>query len=188
MAEATPSASKTDGPGLSETIDAKKTEASSKALPQPPHIVLRVLIGLAGLSLLVGFFLPWITERATVGVPATSYAGYNLALGAWTTFDTPGKELLWLLPALGVLLSAMAFMGFRWAGQVAIGTAVAIIGFSLYVLLHMFVQHTALGLWIVAGGTFIVLLLGVIAWMVESRRKLTKADPTKTAPATSVAD
>jgi hypothetical protein len=189
MAEATTPASKTDGPGLSEAIGAKKAEASSKAMGQPPHIVLRVLIGLAGLSLLVGFFLPWITQPgAAEGLPDSAYAGYNLALGAWRPFDTPGKELLWLLPALGVLLSATAFMGFRWAGQIAIGTAVAIIGFSLYVLLHMFVQHTALGLWIVAGGTFIVLLLGVIAWMVESRRKLTKPDAARAAPATGAVD
>lgn len=183
MAEVTTPAKKTDAPGLSETVDDKKDaltkDASAKAAKpsggHPPHIVLRVLIGLSGLSLLVGFFLPWLMEPAAVeGGAATAHAGYNLAMGEY--FDTPGKEALWALPALGVLLSATAFMGFRYAGQVAIGTAVAIIGFALYVLLQLFVQRTALGLWIVAGGTFVILLLGVIAWMVDTRRRATKAE------------
>jgi hypothetical protein len=47
--------------------------------------------------------------------------------------------------------------------------AVALVGYSLYVLLQMFVQHTAMGLWVVSGGTFITLLLGVITWMLMRR-------------------
>lgn len=159
-------------PTKTEPAEDEPKKKDAAAGGEPPHIVLRVSIGLAGLSLLVGFFLPWVNSPAAEGVAAASHAGYDIAMGQ--PFETPGQQILWALPALGVLLSATAFMGFRWAGQTAIGIAVAIFGFALYVVLRMFIERTELGLWVVAGGTFIVLLLGVIAWMVESRRKASK--------------
>lgn len=161
----------------SETGDASAPEsaiAKPKATVHGPHIVMRVLIGFSGLSLLVGFFLPWLSAAPVAeGALPVTFAGYDIALGS-SPFVVAGYQALWLIPALGAALSAAAFMGFRWAGQVAIGVAVALIGFALYVLLQMFVQHTALGLWIVAGGTFVVLLLGVITWMLETRRKASR--------------
>ncbi len=171
MAEATTTAKKPSEPAVISGEEKRVAIVSSSAKAgQPPHIVLRVLIGFAGLSLLVGFFLPWLNMPASEGVPAAMLAGYNVA--GDEVVGTPGA-ILWLIPVLGAALSAAAFMGFRWAGQVAIGVAVALIGYGLFLLMQMFVQHTALGLWIVAGGTFVILLLGVLAWLVESRRRLT---------------
>ena len=140
--------------------------ASGKA-QSPLQIALRVLIGFGGLALLVGFFLPWlnVSVPGAEGAPATLQAQSGLTLA--TSGDLVGTPapLLFLVPALGVALTATAFMGFKWSAQVAVGVAVSLIGYSLYVLLQMFVQHTALGLWIVSGSVFLILLLGVVAWM-----------------------
>lgn len=91
---------------------------------------------------------------------------------------SPAK-LLFLIPGLGAALSAISFMGFRWSGQVAVLFALSLIGYALYILLHMFVQHTALGLWVVTGGTFVILLLGVIAWIIGRDRKSADVMSTK---------
>src|SRR5688500_15050478 len=106
MAEATTTAKKPGEPAVSSS-DEKKSAivATSKPVAQPPHIVLRVLIGFAGLSLLVGFFLPWLNVPASEGVPAVTLAGYNVASDA--VVGTPGA-ILWLIPVLGAALSATA--------------------------------------------------------------------------------
>ncbi|UJR78303.1 hypothetical protein [Sandaracinus amylolyticus] len=147
---------------------------TSKA-QSPLQIALRVLIGFGGLALLVGFFLPWYRESGVGDRAGTFVEHSGLTLATSTNGMLVGTlaPLLFLVPALGIALTAVAFMGFRWSAQVAVGVAVGLIGYTLYVLLTMFVQHTALGLWVVAASVFLVLLLGVVAWMTgrEPRKK-----------------
>lgn len=157
-----------DGKARADAV-APRVEVRGKPAASGPHVVLRVLLGFAGLSLLVGFFLPWLQTRHDDGARMLEHHGLSLALGG-DLVGTPAA-VLFVVPGLGVLLSAAAFMGFRWSGQLAIGVALTLVGYALYILLHMFVQHTGLGLWVVAGGTFVILLLGVIAWLLESRKK-----------------
>lgn len=178
MAEPTATSSKTVITERDEATAGSSALAKTKkpsAPSTPLQIALRVMIGFAGLALLVGFFLPWLNRQPQVADDAAipgamvAYTGLSLAMSG----DLAGSPsmLLFLIPGLGIALSAIAFMGFKWSGQVAVGIAVALIGYALYVLLQMFVQHTGLGLWVVAGGTFVILLLGVIAWMTGRDRK-----------------
>jgi hypothetical protein len=143
--------------------DASANPAHAAPRQGAPHIVLRVLLGFSGLALLVGFFLPWFRVPGAEGTQATLQSGYALM----TSGDLAGTPALLLLvvPILGAVLSATAFMGFRFSGEVAVGVAVLLIVYALYVLLQVFVQHTGEGLWIVAGSTLVILLLGVITWM-----------------------
>ena len=152
--------------------------------PSPVLLVLHALLGFAGLTLLVGFLLPWFNldcpaaqalHIACTGDTSVEVRGYTLAFGG-ELVGTP-SWLLILVPALGAALSAIAFMRFRFAAQVAVGVAVALIGYAFYVLLQMFIQHTAVGLWLVSGGTFVVLLLGVVTWM--QARQRSKDEPSK---------
>lgn len=143
----------------------------------PLQTALRVLMGFGGLALLVGFFLPWLN----VSVPGVDGAAATLEAQSGLTLATSGdlvgtpSPLLFLVPALGVALTATAFMGFKWSGQVAVAIAVSLLGYALYVLLQMFVQHTAIGLWIVTASVFLILLLGVLSWM-TGREPRAKAD------------
>lgn len=155
--------------------DTPVTEAPRKDPAErstPIQVLLRVLLGFAGLSLLVGFFLPWLHHEGETAGAVVEQTGLALATGD-RLVGSPAK-LLFVIPGLGVALSAISFMGFRWSGQVAVTFALTLIGYALYVLLQMFVQHTALGLWVVAGGTFVILLLGVMAWI--SGRRPVRAD------------
>jgi hypothetical protein len=185
MAETTATSSKKpaiaddDGGTLATMPKPKKTAAAPSS---PLQIGLRVVIGFAGLSLLVGFFLPWLNRASTAegAAPGAMEAVTGLSLATSGELAGSPSMLLFLIPTLGIALSATAFMGFKYSGQVAVGIAVALIGYSLYVLLQMFVQHTALGLWVVSGGTFVILLLGVIAWMTGRDRKPVAAIPSDT--------
>src|SRR5690606_12219419 len=106
----------------------------------------RVALGFAGLSLLVGFFLPWLhdTTEGVDGAAATIVSSTGLSLAISGDLGGSPAMLLFLIPALGIALSAISFMGFKWSGQVAVGIALTLIAYALYVLLQMFVQHTAL--------------------------------------------
>lgn len=152
--------------------DAPKDETPkepAKPAQPPPPMWMRALLGFSGLSLLVGFFLPWVRVPAVEeGAAATFSSGLDLAFSTTGIEGTPAIVVL-VVPVLGALLSAIAFMGLRYAAQTAVGVAVGIIGYALYVLGSMFVQNTSFGLWVVSGGTFITLLLGVATWMLARR-------------------
>jgi hypothetical protein len=155
---------------------APEEETEEKAAPSqpPPPLVMRALLGFAGLSLLVGFFLPWLRIPPTAeGGEARFQNGLDL-LFAHDVQGTPSAVVL-VVPILGALLSAASFMGFRYAAQTAIAVAMAILAYGLWVLFSMFVQLTAYGLWTVAGGTFTVLLLGVGTWMLGRRSAASEA-------------
>jgi hypothetical protein len=143
--------------------------AHTRERSTPIQVFLRILLGFAGLSLLVGFFLPWLQHEGETAGTMVEQTGLALATGE-NLVGSPAR-LLFLIPGLGVALSAISFGGFRWSGQVAVTFALSLMGYALFVLLQMFVQHTALGLWVVAGGTFVILLLGVMTWISGRDRK-----------------
>lgn len=153
----------------SDKLAAKPAEAKGAAMAFTggPPMGLRALVGFSGLSLLVGFFLPWFRAEAE----GEHDSGMTMMLGE-AIGGTPAIVLV-AVPILGVLLSALAFMGFRWTAHAAIGVAAALLAFGLWILLQLFVEHTALGLWVVVGGTFITLLLGV-STLLYSRDRATK--------------
>jgi hypothetical protein len=158
----------------------KEEEEPAKPSQPPPPMWMRALLGFAGLSLLVGFFLDWVRNPAVEEGAAVTYSsGLTLAFSSTGIEGTPAIVVL-IVPILGALLSAISFMGLRYAAQTAVAVAVAIIGYALYVLGSMFVQNTSVGLWVVSIGTFITLLLGVGSWMLA--RRAVDA-PVKTKPA-----
>lgn len=169
----------TEEDGAIEKADGKASSdkgAGSFAFTGGPPLALRALVGFSGLSLLIGFFLPWFR----VDADAEGYAsGLTLMMGDHVG-GTPAM-LLVAVPILGVLISAAAFMGFRWTAHGAIGVAALLLAYGLWVLLRLFVEHTALGLWVVVGGAFITLLLGVVTlmWSRERAPKVDKAEPSK---------
>ncbi len=157
-------------------------DAPEKPAQPPPPMWMRALLGFAGLALLVGFFLPWVRNPPDQAEGAVTFdSGFSLAFSTTGIEGTPGIAVL-IVPILGALLSAIAFMGLRYAAQTAVGVAVGILGYALYVLGSMFVQHTGYGLWVVSIGTFLTLLLGVATWMIARRGADAPPEPEKKAP------
>jgi hypothetical protein len=156
--------------------DTAKKEAESDAEKRPaakkeggPNVVVRFLLGLAGLSLIVGFFLPWFAlgDESVSGltlVTSNSEAVRHAVAGTqrWALFAVPGT---------GLLLSMMGFLRFRWSGEVAAILCFLLLGFGVVTLLYMLLQSTAIGLWMVIGGGLTGFTLGVVGWAWNSRQK-----------------
>lgn len=152
-----------------------------------PPIYMRALLGFAGLSLLVGFGLDWIRIPERVDGEETIAAHWVNGIGLLGESSLGGMPaaVLLVVPLLGVLLSASAFMGFRWAGHLAVGIATSLFLYGLWIVLRLFVEGTGLGLWITVGGAFVTLLLGVIALMLGRARS--QSAPAKAAPVADTA-
>jgi hypothetical protein len=140
-------------------------------------IVFRVLIGAAGLAMLVGFFFPWVRRELEAEGEMVLLSGLSL-LQQDSLAGTPAIAVI-VVPVLGTALAAIAFTGFRYTAYVAIAVSVLLFGYAAYVLFQLFVQHTGLGLWITTASAFLSLLFGAgtLFWM---RRAAEKAKATKT--------
>jgi hypothetical protein len=157
-------------------------EPTSKA--GAPHMVLRVVLGTAGLLLVVGFFLPWIE------LPSESYSGLSLVLDDNRDIrEAVGETRRWILlalPVLGVALTAIGFMGFRWSAAVAAGIGLLLIGYGIVTVVAIFFQTTALGLWLIVAAAFLALGGGLVA-LVRARSAKQKT-PELALPDSSIAD
>lgn len=155
---------------LREAADLKKKDDDAPKDVRDPSaevpMVLRALLGFAGLALLVGFFFPWLhIPNEHQGQTVLS----GLALLQQDTemlAGTPPMAIL-VVPVLGTALAALAFMGFRYTAYVAIGVSVTLFAYAAYVFFQLFVQYTDVGLWITTGSAFLTLLLGAgtLFWM-----------------------
>lgn len=158
----------TESPSEATSDEAPITTTSRATKNTAPPLVLRALLGFAGLSLLIGFFLPWVRIRPD-GPPSS---GLDLLFQP-DVGGTPSMGML-LLPVLGVVLAVLSFMGFRFAAHTAIGIAVVLVLYAVYVLFQLFVAHTAVGLWIVAFSIVLTLLFGIGAILWARRAQPTK--------------
>lgn len=152
-----------------ETIPATPV-ATAAASAEPMHIALRIALGAAGLCLLIGFFLPWmslpsetptgseIVQISGLSIVAVDSAATRLVMG-------DGQRLLVLaVPAFGLALTAIGFLGFRWAGPIALVCGVVVVGYGVARLIILFFQVTGVGLWLVVIGALTAIIAGAIAW------------------------
>jgi hypothetical protein len=163
-----------EGEGASEAAaPAAKPKAAS------PHMALRIVLGTAGLLLVVGFFLPWVQIGDNPQI-----SGLSLVID-----DTPdirntiGETQRWILlvvPAFGVALTAIGFMGFRWSGPVGAVLGLLLLGYGAVTTVIIFFQSTRVGLWLIVAGAFLALGSGVLVWVrarFAKRAALAEAPP-----------
>ncbi len=148
-------------------VETKKKDEGPK--PGTPHLVLRIILGVAGLLLLIGFFFPWLRLEAADGQ-------FNLVTGldvvmagdpvvrALVGQDTQ-RYLLLLIPVFGVALTAVGFLGIRFSGQISAVLGILIVGYGMVTFIIFFFQRTGFGLWMILGGAFIAILAGVVTFV-----------------------
>jgi O-antigen/teichoic acid export membrane protein len=165
------------GAAAPRAVAASKPEAREPASrTQPPlHAVLRVVLGGAGLLLVVGFFLPWFR------LPNEDHSGLSLVFdGDRAVREMVSETQRWVLlaiPVLGVVLTAVGFMGARWAAVVSIVVGVLLLGYGIVTAITLFFEHTGLGLWLIVGGAF--LAIGAGAYGFGRARAATSGDSPK---------
>jgi hypothetical protein len=121
-------------------------------------LVPRVVFGLCGAALLVGFFMPWFLvgqflSMSGFGLVFTS--GQLVGLLAGTN-----RSLLVAVPLLGIVLIIGSVWGHRVTSWFAAGGAFALLAVAFISVLHVFLSSTGAGMWIVVLATFVTLGMG----------------------------
>lgn len=110
----------------------------------------RTLIAVAGLVLLLGFFLPWI-----------SFGG--LGVSGWYFASNAGASaFIWLVPVGGMAMLATALTGSRYARATSAVVGLALVGYAVVKTVHSFFATTGIGLWMVILGALAALALPLI--------------------------
>lgn len=130
-----------------------------------PHPIQRLIFGLIGMGLLVGFFLPWF--HTMEGETPRVQSGLDLASLPHLA-GTP-SPLLFVLPSAGVILTITSLMGFLYASELAIAIALLLFGYGVYVAIHLLGAHAGIGVWVVLGTQAAMFLGGVLAIFVRRR-------------------
>ncbi len=175
-----PSVNEDEASPLAAGDDEKREPAGEEAKDASAvPIVFRVLIGAAGLAMLVGFFFPWVTRQLEQQGETAVLSGLAL-LQQESIAGTPPLALV-VVPLLGTALAAVAFTGFRYTAHAAIGVAIVLFGYAAYVLFQLFTQFTGVGLWVTTGAAFLALVLGAgtLGWMRRVAKKVEGAKGAK---------
>jgi hypothetical protein len=135
---------------------------TEKPKKQPAPLLTRLLLGVSGVGLVVGFFLPWVELG---GVMSLSGLGLMLSSGdAIEQMSGPHQAMLFVVPLSGLVLLGAAIRGYRgiaWAGLVC-GFAIFTVG--LYTLIRIFLDTTGVGMWVVASAAIICTAVGIVAY------------------------
>ena len=160
-----------DEDALATASEDKPKANQSKADPPgkrgSPHILLRIVLGVSGLLLLVGFFLPWIKLS---GGEIESVSGLGLvmadqeAIRALIGQDSQRFVLL-LIPGFGVALTAVGFLGMRYSGQIAAVLGILIVGYGMVTMVIMFFEKTGYGMWLILLGAFLAVAAGTVTFI-----------------------
>lgn len=149
------------------------TSSPAKSAPIEPSwgtriatFTTRVLLLLAGVGLLIGFFLPW------VNLEAVQVSGFNLLVTSGRAVDAlagPNSEFLVMIPLMAIALIASALFRPRLAVWVGFATGITIIFYGLYTLMRTFLGTTGSGVWITVGASLLALLVGVVGFSRSAR-------------------
>lgn len=123
---------------------------------------LRALVLVAGLGLLGGFFLPWLSFGEFAAV-----SGLSLLVSSGTVVEAlsgPSRGLLVMIPVCGTVLVASGVLAPRLAPVAALASGVAILAFGLFTLARVFFQTVGLGMWLVVGSSLLAAAVGIAAW------------------------
>ncbi|HKU38683.1 MAG TPA: hypothetical protein VJR89_11065 [Polyangiales bacterium] len=122
----------------------------------------RSLIGLAGLGLLIGFFLPWMNWG-----DAVTLSGFTLVVSSGVAVDAiagPSHGLLFIVPIAAVGMIASAIFAPRAAAWVALLGGGSIILYGIYALMRFFLGSTGPGMWITVIASLVALAVGLIGF------------------------
>lgn len=107
----------------------------------------RAIVLVAGLGLLVGFFLPWMRFGQFAAL-----SGLSLMVSSGSAVDAlagPSRGLLVIIPVCGAALVASAIFAPRVAALVSLISGIVILAFGLFTLARLFFETVGPGMWIV---------------------------------------
>lgn len=131
------------------------------------HVVTRIVAGAAGLTLVVGFFLPWV-KAGDLAV----LSGFALLVSSGTMTDVlagPSRALLFAIPAAGAAIVACSFISAKAAARASLSCGLAILIFGFYAVARAFLASTGPGMWLVVLAALIATGVGLVATTRDNR-------------------
>jgi hypothetical protein len=121
----------------------------------------RVIMTVAGIVILAGFFMPWFDFQKL-----DDASGFTiLRKGDLTTL---WLAILLAVPAFGLLLSAAGLSGVKYGRYMALLVGALIIGYGAYRFFQLFFSVTGPGIWFVVAGGLIALIVGLMPALPEA--------------------
>lgn len=121
--------------------------------------LLRGLVFLAGVGLLVGFFLPWLRLGQFAAL-----SGLSLLVSSGSAVDAlagPARGFLLLIPACAIALVGCGWLGPRPSILAGLVAGLAIVAFGLFTLARVFFETVGSGMWIVTASALVAVGAGV---------------------------
>jgi hypothetical protein len=114
-----------------------------------------MVLGITGLALVVGFFMPWIDVGGLHGV-----SGWDMVCSEQLSLIT--RIILALCPLGGAVLALSAFGRSNKAAQLGLAVGAGVLGYTFYKLAYGFIKVTGAGLWMVLAGATVALAIGLL--------------------------
>lgn len=160
----------------------RRIEVKKEGPPQTAaQLAIRIALGTSGLLLVIGFFLPWLNLGPELG----SLSGFEIITSdnrAVLHAAGDHRWILLLIPVLGLALTAIGYLGFRWSGIVGAVVGLLVIGYGAVTVVMLFFRTTAIGIWLILIGAFIAVGVGVFSVIrarAEREAKPSDAIPTE---------
>ena len=123
--------------------------------------VVRLMLGLCGLLMVAGFFMPWIQLGDLMvlsGLGLTTSGGQAIAL-----VSGAHRVLPMAVPAIGGLLIGGALLGHPSVLWLAVASGCLVLGYGLFTLVNFFLRTTGAGVWLVVAAALISLGIGLLS-------------------------
>lgn len=120
----------------------------------------RVLLGAAGVGLLIGFFLPWVKLGQMVAL-----SGLNLATTSGQAIENmsgPAGVIVFVVPLAGAALLFAAVRGYRRIEWLGLLSGCLIFGVGVFTLVRVFLDTTGAGMWLVAASSMAAIMIGTL--------------------------
>ncbi|MCA9574941.1 MAG: hypothetical protein H6726_17170 [Sandaracinaceae bacterium] len=156
---ATAPASSSSGGAVTPAGNEQASATPSKPVMAPAW--LRILQAIAGVGLMTGFFMPWVTLGDMVSV-----SGFSLVLTGGDVVEQlsgPSRGVIFSIPLLGLALLSTAIKGFRVLAWAGLATGILILLVGLYTLITVFLDSTGMGMWVLIGAALLALGTGALA-------------------------
>jgi hypothetical protein len=117
----------------------------------------RLVMGIVGVALLVGFFMPWVDAG---GVASAS--GWELVDAMRGEGWTSTRVVLALVPLAGAALLGAALLKARWLELLSVGTGLGLCAFGTYKVVRVFFAVSGVGLWMVVAAAVLAVMVPLL--------------------------
>ena len=125
-------------------------------------MIARIALALAGLGLVVGFFLPWVRLGDVLVL-----SGLGMALTGGEAIQAlagPLSAIVFIVPIAGLVMLAIAIRGARAIAVTGLACGLLVVATGVITLVCAFLDSTGSGMWVVVISALTAIAVGFITY------------------------